>query len=61
MKSSSIPSQLMVNDDWDSVVDFEGKMFENGKNDGCNDAIQSGEMYQNGVQSGFLKGIRSHK
>jgi hypothetical protein len=57
MESRSQP-QSTVNDDWDSVVNFEGRMFENGRNDGCTDAIQSGEMYQNGVQAGFLKGLK---
>lgn len=56
MESRSEP-QSTANDDWDSVVNFEGRMFENGRNDGCTDAIQSGEMYQNGVQAGFLKGL----
>jgi hypothetical protein len=58
MESRDPSSQSTVNDDWDSVVNFEGRMFENGRHDGSTDAIKSGEMYQNGVQAGFLKGLK---
>lgn len=52
----SADKNVYVDDDWDSVVDFEKLVFENGKNDGSNDAIVSREMYNNGLQAGFIKG-----
>ena len=49
-------SSKEVFDEWDEVVNFEGRMFENGVNEGRSDAIESGEMLENGIQAGFLKG-----
>ena len=44
-------------DDWDNVVNFEGRMFENGVKEGRSDAVESREMLENGIQAGFLKGV----
>ena len=44
-------------DAWDSVVDFEGRMFENGVSEGRADAKATREMFSHGDQAGFLKGI----
>lgn len=57
LSSSKIsPSGVLV-DDWDSVINFESAAFDNGVDEGRRDANQSGEMYDNGVNSGFLKGV----
>ena len=54
--SSKIPASDVSDDDWDRVINFERAAFDNGVDEGRRDAKQSGEMYDNGVQSGFLKG-----
>lgn len=43
-------------DDWDSIINFEGKAFEDGVIEGRSDAIESREMLENGIHSGFMKG-----
>ena len=54
-------SSKEVFDEWDEVVNFEGRMFENGVNEGRSDAIESREMLENGIQAGFLKGTTVRK
>ena len=49
-------SSNIVADCWDNVVNFESNSFESGVVDGRSDAIESREMLENGIQSGFLKG-----
>ena len=46
-----------VTDCWDNVINFESNSFDSGVVDGHSDATESGEMLENGIQSGFLKGI----
>ena len=50
-------SSEVVTDCWDNVISFESNSFDSGVVDGRSDAIESGEMLENGIQSGFLKGI----
>ena len=45
-----------VTDCWDDVINFESNSFDSGVVDGRSDAIESGEMLENGIQTGFLKG-----
>ena len=47
----------MSTDIFDSVIDFEQQEYAKGDADGRKDAIDSGEMLDNGRQSGFLKGL----
>lgn len=49
-------SSEVVTDCWDNVINFESNSFDSGVVDGRADAIESGEMLENGIQSGFLKG-----
>jgi hypothetical protein len=49
-------SSEVVTDCWDNVINFESNSFGSGVVDGRADAIESGEMLENGIQSGFLKG-----
>ena len=43
-------------DEWDSIVNLDSQVHENGYNDGLRDAETSG-MLQNGMRGGFLKGL----
>ena len=56
LSSSKIPASDIFDDDWDSVINYESAAFDNGVDEGRRDAKQSREMYDNGLQSGFLKG-----
>lgn len=44
-------------DDWDRVLNFEGEAFKDGIKEGRDAAIECKEMLENGIHSGFMKGI----
>ena len=44
-------------DDWDRVLNFEGEAFNDGVNEGRYAAVECKEMLENGIHSGFMKGI----
>jgi hypothetical protein len=56
LSSDKYPISYAPADEWDSVINFESAAYDNGVDEGRRDAKESGEMYNNGVQSGFLKG-----
>lgn len=58
LSSDKFPISYVPADEWDSVINFESAAYDNGVDEGRRDAKESGEMYNNGVQSGFLKGAR---
>ena len=47
----------MTSDLFDNVIDFEQQEYTKGEVDGRTDAIDSGEMLENGRKSGYLKGL----
>lgn len=56
LSNDKLPISHVPADEWDSVINFESAAYDNGVGEGRRDAKQSGEMYNNGIQSGFLKG-----
>ena len=43
-------------DDWDMLLNFEMDAYKQGEDEGIKDATD-GDMYENGIQCGFVKGL----